>query len=187
VNPLHVSDAVRVFEPALGYDGSGVFNVAGEEIVTLTDLVRLLGELDALEWPQDPLLGDTTVNLGSLAGGVADNVIAPEAEARLMIRLVTPPEETLALVRQWVGDRADVMPGPTVPPVRLRTVPGFPTSVAAYATDIPALDNWGAPYLFGPGSIHVAHRDDEHVMVEELRAAVAGYERLAVEAMERSA
>jgi acetylornithine deacetylase len=62
-------------------------------------------------------------------------------------------------------------------------LPGFATSVAAFATDIPELGNWGRPHLFGPGSIHVAHRDDEHVRIEELRSAVAAYERLVLTAL----
>ena len=82
------------------------------------------------------------------------------------------------LVRRWVGDRASIVRGAVVPAVRLSTVPGFETSVVAYATDIPALGHWGTPYLFGPGSIHVAHTDHEHVDVAELRAAVDAYERI---------
>ena len=146
-------------------------------------LVRLLAELDSLALPSDPLLGETTVNVGSLAGGVADNVTAPWAEARLMVRLVTPDDEVRALVERWVGDRAEVTYGPTVPAVRLGTVPGFPTDVVAYATDVPALTAWGTPYLYGPGSIHVAHTDGEYVDVAELRAAVDAYERLALAAL----
>jgi acetylornithine deacetylase len=149
------------------------------------DLVRLLAELDALALPSDPLLGETTINVGHLAGGVADNVTAPWAEARLMARLVTPPAEVAELLRGWVGDRARVELGVAVPPVRLGTLPGFPTSVAAYATDIPALDAWGTPYLFGPGSIHVAHTPDEHLRVDELRAAVDAYDRIVRGALER--
>ena len=44
--------------------------------------------------------------------------------------------------------------------------------------DIPAMPSWGTPYLYGPGSIHVAHRDDEHVDIAELHAAVDAYERI---------
>ncbi|CAA9355732.1 MAG: Acetylornithine deacetylase [uncultured Gemmatimonadaceae bacterium] len=146
-------------------------------------LVRLLSELDGLALPADPLLGATTVHVGMLAGGVADNVIAPWAEARLMARLVTSPESALELFTRWVDGRAEVEPGVSVPPVRLGVVPGFATSVAAFATDIPALGAWGAPFLFGPGSIHVAHTDDEHVPIAELRAAVDAYERLVVGAV----
>ncbi|HEY0972695.1 MAG TPA: M20/M25/M40 family metallo-hydrolase [Gemmatimonadales bacterium] len=148
------------------------------------ELVRLLAELDSLELPRDPVLGETTVNIGQLAGGVADNVIAPWAEARLMARLVTPADDVLERLRAWVGDRATVERGIDVPPVRLGTLPGFETSVAAYATDIPALDRWGTPYLFGPGSIHVAHTPDEQLRVDELVAAVDAYERIAREALE---
>lgn len=145
----------------------------------IRDLVALLGELETLALPRDDMLGDTTINIGMVRGGVADNVMAPEAEARLMARLVTPPQEFESLIRRWIGDRAELEIGITVPPVRLTTLPGFATSVAAYATDIPKLTNWGRPLLFGPGSIHVAHTDDEYIEIAELRAAVDAYVRLA--------
>jgi UDP-glucose 4-epimerase len=45
INPIYVDDAVRVFEPALRLSGSGVFNVAGDEAVTLTELVELIGDV----------------------------------------------------------------------------------------------------------------------------------------------
>jgi acetylornithine deacetylase len=141
-------------------------------------LVHLLAELDALELPTDELLGRTTINIGKLAGGVADNVLAPSAEARLMARLVTDADEVWARLARWSAGRATLERGIEVPPVRLATVAGFPTSVVAFATDIPALPAWGTPYLFGPGSIHVAHRDDEHVETAALRSAVDSYERL---------
>src|SRR5204862_3305066 len=109
------------------------------------DLARLLADLDMLELPGDPLLGETTVNIGSLAGGVADNVVAPSAEARLMIRLVTPAATIEHLFERWADGRAELEWGVMAPAVRLNVLPGFPTSVAAFATDIPALSNWGTP------------------------------------------
>ena len=60
---------------------------------------------------------------------------------------------------------------------------GFETDVVAYATDVPELSNWGTPYLFGPGSIHVAHTDHEFIDLAELRAAVPAYQRLATAAL----
>ncbi|MCC6319753.1 MAG: M20/M25/M40 family metallo-hydrolase [Gemmatimonadaceae bacterium] len=146
------------------------------------DLVRLLAELDGIAWPVDPVLGETTVNIGSLAGGVADNVFAPSAEARLMFRLVTPAQTIHEQVERWVNGRAELEWGVMVPPVRLGTLPGFATSVPAFATDVPALGNWGTPYLLGPGSVHVAHTDQEHVLVAELERAVDAYEQLALRA-----
>jgi len=146
-------------------------------------LVALLTDLELLPLPSHPVLGATTVNIGGLAGGVADNVVAPSATARLMIRIVTPGEETIAILRQWLGDRGELQVETVVPPVLLGSVPGFDTDVVAYATDVPELSNWGTPYLFGPGSIHVAHTDHEFIEIAELRAAVPAYERLAKAAL----
>ena len=150
------------------------------------ELVRILAALDDLDLPKDDVLGETTVNIGLISGGVADNVVAPLAEARLMARTVGPAEDVLERLRRVVGDRGELEQGITAPAVRLGVLPGHPTSVVAYATDIPALHNWGTPYLFGPGSIHVAHREDEHIDLAELRAAVQTSERLAVEALARA-
>jgi acetylornithine deacetylase len=143
------------------------------------DLVKLLAELDELVLPTDELLGETTVNIGKIMGGVADNVVAPSAEARLMIRLVTPVETVMPILEAWAAGRAGIEWSIMVPPMKLGVLDGFPTSVAAFATDIPELTSWGTPFLFGPGSIHVAHRDDEFVDVDELEAAVDTYEQLA--------
>jgi acetylornithine deacetylase len=148
------------------------------------DLVHLLAELDALDLPSDPLLGETTVNIGRLSGGVADNVVAPNAEARLMARIVTSADEVWGRLERWSAGRAALERSVEIPAMRLGTLEGFPTSVVAFATDIPALPAWGTPYLYGPGSIHVAHRDDECVAISELRGAADSYERIVERLME---
>ena len=175
--------AMRVFVSVAGEAAHSAYPQLGRSATR--ELVHLLAELDDLEWPRDDLLGETTVNIGHLAGGVADNVMAPHAEARLMIRMVSPAHEVWDIVERWAAGRATIDRGPTVPPVRLGVFPGFRTSVAAFATDIPELSNWGRPHLFGPGSVHVAHRDDEHVRTSELRDAIDAYEQLALAALDR--
>ena len=150
-------------------------------------LLDVLHDVRALEFPADPLLGEMTLNVGIVAGGVADNVLAAEAHARVMIRLVSDADDVLARVQDVARGRVEVREIVRVSPMRLATIGGFDTSVVAYATDVPALAAWGTPYLFGPGSINVAHRDDEHVEVEELHAAVGAYERLALAALDREA
>lgn len=180
---LGTKGAMRVFVRVAGEAAHSAYPHLGRSATR--DLVHLLAELERVDWPRDELLGETTVNIGHLSGGVADNVMAPAAEARLMIRLVTPADEVWRAVEGWASGRATLERGPTVPPVRLGVLPGFPTSVAAFATDIPELDQWGRPHLFGPGSVHVAHRDDEHVRISELRAAVDAYEQLAMAALGR--
>jgi acetylornithine deacetylase len=103
-----------------------------------------------------------------------------------MARLVTPVSDLRSILERWADGRASLEWGPMVPPMRLGVVPGFETSIASFATDVPVLSNWGTPYLFGPGSIHVAHREDEYVEIEELRGAVGAYERLAVGALAKA-
>jgi len=44
INPIYIEDAVQVFEPALNLTSSELFNIAGDEVVTITDLVTLMGE-----------------------------------------------------------------------------------------------------------------------------------------------
>jgi acetylornithine deacetylase len=141
-------------------------------------LVQLLAELDSLDLPRDELLGETTVNIGSLAGGVADNVVAPSAEARLMARIVGPAGDVWARLERWTAGRAELERSIEIPAMRLGSLDGFPTSVVAFATDIPAMPAWGTPYLFGPGTIHLAHRDDEQVEIADLHAAADSYERI---------
>ena len=176
--------AVRVIVRTVGQAAHSAYPHLGRS-ATL-DLVRMLAELDAMEFPRDEVLGDTTINIGGLSGGVADNVVAPSAEARIMIRLVTPVDDVARIIERWAQGRASLEWGPMVPPVKLGVVDGFSTSVAAFATDIPALTNWGTPYLFGPGSIHVAHRDDEFVAIDELRSAVSAYQVIAREAVRQT-
>ena len=173
---LGTKGAMRVILRTVGEAAHSAYPHLGRSATR--ELVHLLAELDTLELPQDALLGDTTVNIGRLEGGVADNVVAPSAEARLMARIVGPSDDVWALLKRWIGDRAQLERSVEIPAMRLGTVPGFPTSVVAFATDIPAMPTWGTPYLFGPGSIHVAHRDDEHVSLADLRAAADSYERI---------
>lgn len=175
--------ALRVTVRTVGRAAHSAYPETGESATRA--LVAMLSELETMSWPSDPVLGETTVNIGMLAGGVADNVLAPSAEARLMFRLVTPVEELWPHIAAWAEGRATLEAGIMAPPVRLASLPGFATSIARFATDIPALDRWGTPYLFGPGSIHVAHTEHEHVRVPELEEAVDAYERIALAALER--
>jgi acetylornithine deacetylase len=177
---LGTKGAMRVIVRTTGEAAHSAYPELGRSATRA--LVHLLAELDTLDLPRDDLLGETTVNIGSLAGGVADNVVAPSAEARLMARLVGPSDDVWARLEQWTAGRAALERSIEIPAMRLGALEGFPTSVVAFATDLPAMPAWGTPYLFGPGSIHVAHRDYEHVAIAALHDAADSYERI-VEAL----
>ena len=141
-------------------------------------LLLALARIRALDLPSDPELGPTTINIGTLTGGRAPNVIADQASAELLIRLVTPAQDLRARIQAAVAGAAEAEFVLEIPPIRLRTVPGFPTAIVAFGTDIPKLDAWGEPLLYGPGSIQVAHTEGEFIAKAELAAAVAAYARL---------
>ena len=142
-------------------------------------LIELLPTLRKLPLPSDPVLGETTVNIGTIKGGTEANVIPAHAEAEIMFRLVSDVAPIKKMISEWASGHADVEFGSHIPAQKFATVPGFETGPVAYTSDIPLLSNWGEPFLFGPGSIHVAHTPDEYIDVEELRASVDSYERLA--------
>ena len=142
-------------------------------------MLELLPTLRKLPLPSDPVLGDTTVNIGTIKGGTEANIIPAHAEAEIMFRLVGDVEPIKKMVSDWAKGHADVEFGSHIPAQRFATVPGFETVPVAYTSDIPLLSNWGKPLLFGPGSIHVAHTPDEYIDVDELRASVDTYARLA--------
>jgi acetylornithine deacetylase len=142
-------------------------------------MLELLPTLRKLPLPSDPVLGETTVNIGTIKGGTEANVIPAHAEAEIMFRLVSDVGPIKKMILDWAKGRADVEFGSHIPAQRFATVPGFDTEPVAYTSDIPLLSNWGEPFLFGPGSIHVAHTPDEFIGVDELRASVDDYERLA--------
>lgn len=142
-------------------------------------LLDCLVSLRGGEWPADPLLGTTHYTVGLISGGVAPNVIPPNAEAEVFFRTVGEHEPVRAALHKALAGRVDVQEILELPAVRMHTVPGFDTAVFSYFSDVPFLSNWGTPLLIGPGSIHVAHTDREHLAIDELTRAVDVYEKLA--------
>jgi acetylornithine deacetylase len=138
-------------------------------------LLEALRRLRAMKLPSEEGIGPSTLNIGVIEGGRAPNVIPDKARAQLLYRLVGPAEELRREIEHAVAGLAKIEFVLEIPFVRLRTLDGFPTMVAAFTTDIPALTNWGQPLLIGPGSIHVAHTDGEYIEKKQLSEAVDLY------------
>ncbi|HVT61362.1 MAG TPA: M20/M25/M40 family metallo-hydrolase [Thermoanaerobaculia bacterium] len=141
-------------------------------------LLDALGRLRRLPLPAASDLGETTLNVGTLAGGRAANVVADAARAEVMIRTVGDTAELLQALFAALGSEVRASEVREVPALRLRALPGFATTVVKYTTDIPRLTAWGEPYLLGPGSIHVAHTPNEHVAKRDLLEAAGLYRDL---------
>lgn len=145
-------------------------------------LLRLLPTIHDLTFPSDPILGATTVNIGTIQGGTEANIIPGEAHAEVMVRLVSDVEPVKAIVSDWAAKGgAEVEFGSTIPAQHFHVLPGYDVAPVAYTSDIPLLPRWGTPLLFGPGSIHVAHTQREYVDVDELRASVDTYATMVTE------
>lgn len=145
-------------------------------------LLDALQAVRAMKLPVSEKLGPSTVNIGTIGGGRAPNVIPDHAKAEVFFRLIDDGESTRLALKAAVGDKVEVAEVLAIPAVHLGSLPGFETMVAAFTTDIPAFgDAWGEPFLIGPGTIHVAHTSQEHVHKSELVGAVEIYKRLVKE------
>lgn len=145
-------------------------------------LLNALEQIRKLPLPKDNVLGASTVNIGTISGGRAPNVIPDEARAELLIRLIDDGAATRAevghIAKHCGVEAKQVL---CVPAVHMEQVDGFETCVVAFTTDIPAFDgSWGKPLLLGPGSIHVAHTTEEHIPKKQLEAAVGIYKQLVI-------
>ena len=167
---------LRIVLRASGRAAHSSFPELGESAIE--KLLAALSILKQVDLPDDALMGRTHYTIGLIRGGVAPNVVPPEAEAEVMFRTVADVDGLRAALMR-LTPLVNVEEILEVPPVTMPTVPGFATATFPYTTDIPFLAGWGTPLLYGPGSIHVAHTDNEHVRVSDLERAVEDYATLA--------
>lgn len=151
----------------------------------------------SLELPKSDKYGSTTINIGKIEGGVAGNVVAQNASAQIAIRIAAgTPEEIGKRVHKAIKSATDEFKTPGhededmfgivfaskgYAPVDIdHDVDGFGTITVNYGTDIPNLEKLDGQkrYLYGPGSILVAHSDHEAITLSDLKTAVQDYEKL---------
>jgi acetylornithine deacetylase len=170
--------ALRAILRASGRAAHSAYPEMGESAIET--LLDVLDDLRRVEFPCDERLGATTMNIGMIKGGVAGNVIPPEAEAELMFRVVTSNDSLRRIIEGVVDSRAELEYTFGCDPVFTERIDGFETAVVAFTTDIPQLGNWGKPLLFGPGSILDAHTPHEKISKKELARAVDAYRQMVV-------
>ena len=159
-----------------------------EGVSAIAALLDTIEKIRRLPLPNDPVLGQSTLNLGLINGGVAPNVIPPAATAQLLIRTVEPSEPLKRMIREVAapGVTAEFLvelpyyKGGGAPP-------GWETTVVSYASDLPFLAPWGERYQLGPGTIRVAHTNQEHIRKADLLRGVELYVRLASDLLGRDA
>jgi acetylornithine deacetylase len=157
-----------------------------EGVSAIAALLDTIERIRRMPLPTDPLLGQSTLNLGLIGGGVAPNVIPPAASAQILVRTVEPTAPLKNAIK------ALLVPGVTVdfrvdlPFYKGGTAPaGWETTVVSYASDLPLLEPWGERYQLGPGTIRVAHTSQEHIRKADLLRGVDLYVRLASDLLGR--
>ena len=158
-------------------------------------LVEALAELLKLRkhLPWSEKYGNTTMNFGRIQGGVASNVIAETARADVMTRIAAGTPDTIrSLVIKALEDVTSAaqkeggnleFEWDTAPyaPVDMKCdIEGFDKLTVNYGTDVPHLTGNHDKYLYGPGSIFVAHSDHEALKKTELEQAVLDYQRIII-------
>ena len=159
-------------------------------------LEKMLKLRQHLPWSEK--YGNTTMNIGRVEGGIAANVVAEAAKAQFMVRLAagtpTVVKGMIVDALQGVKARVEELGGSLeiewgsegYPPVDINCdVKGFDKITVNYGTDIPNLKGTHRRYLYGPGSIFVAHSDHEALKFEELERAVVDYKKLILVALEK--
>jgi acetylornithine deacetylase len=142
-------------------------------------LLDALAEIRRVALPSDPVLGRSTLNIGTIHGGRAPNIVPDHATAEVMVRLVSDPGPIRHAITTATGSRGIAREVLCIPAILLGSLEGFATTVVSYTTDIPAFGGaWGKPFLIGPGSIHVAHTLDERVEKRQLLEASRIYQNM---------
>jgi len=171
-------------------------------------LLRALVKILDADLGSSDRFGNTTVNVGRLTGGVAGNVIAKDAGALVTARIaagnfttghlmvkekvweILKETDEDAFTVDWTfgygpvkcncdigGTFSQSLPPSMREPKTLSDV-GFETLVTNYGTDVANLEGKHVSYLYGPGTILVAHGDNEALKVGDLEDAVEGIKKI---------
>ena len=138
--------------------------------------VDFMERLRAAGFPDDPDLGPTTWNVGQLHSDNPQNILSPELTCCLYFRTTFASDAAVVdWMRAQAGATLSVREFGGDAPARYHTLPGFPAKPVSFGSDAPHLTNFGQKVICGPGSITVAHRDDEFLAYADLEQAITQY------------
>ena len=165
-----------------------------------------LNALRSIVFPKDEILGDTTWNIGKLVSDNPQNILSDRLSCRVYFRTtfesdemvcnimknMAGPDAKLRFGRRRVQDGSDIVAKEVAPwqksmsvkafggdtPTLYETLEGFPVKPVAFGSDAPQLKCFERKILCGPGSILVAHRDEEHINKSDIETAISNYVRM---------
>jgi acetylornithine deacetylase len=162
--------------------------------------------LRSIVFPVDPVLGETTWNIGKLSSDNPQNILSDSLTCRVYFRTtfdsdemvcnimknIAGPQAKLRFGKRMVQDGSDIVAKEVAPwqkamtvqafggdtPSRFEVLEGFESKPVAFGSDAPQLKCFEHKILCGPGSILVAHRDEEHIFLADIEKAIAQYVRM---------
>jgi succinyl-diaminopimelate desuccinylase len=162
---------------------------------------RAIGKLEAFRFsnPPHPLMGQATLNVGTIQGGLNINSVPDQATIGIDIRTVPTVDHRtlLAELSRQLGSEVELEPMMDVQAVHTDPEQSWVQSVfevmtpllgtrpvartATYFTDAAALSQaYRAPptVILGPGEPQMAHQTDEYCVIDRIPQAVGAYEEI---------
>ena len=199
------SKGTKAFE--VSFEGKAFHSGYPQHGVSAVEMFNdFMNALRSIGFPYDPVLGDTTWNIGRLISDNPQNILSDRLTCRVYFRTtfesdemvsnimknMAGPQAKLRFGRPRVQDGSDIVAKDVAQwqkmmtvkplggdaPTRYETLEGFPTKSVAFGSDAPQLTNFRRKILCGPGSILVAHRDEEHIRLSDLSESIANYVRI---------
>ena len=165
-----------------------------------------MNALRSIVFPKDEILGDTTWNVGKLLSDNPQNILSDRLSCRVYFRTTFETDEMVCNVmrniagedarlrfgRRRVQDGSDIVAKEVAQwqksmtvkafggdsPTKYEILDGFPAKPVAFGSDAPQLTNFRRKILCGPGSILVAHRPEEHILLDDIRTAIDNYVKI---------
>ncbi|KAJ5740674.1 hypothetical protein N7493_000546 [Penicillium malachiteum] len=177
---------------AVGHKGHFVFELVSEGIPShsgypqrgrsaISTMTALLTDLEQLELPASDIIGPSTFHCGQITGGVGYNILAAECTALCAVRVASDLASIEKLVEETVSKYAHVQLRKRFmyPEIYLdHDIPELETIAVAFGTDAPRLKGEHKKYLYGPGTILVAHGENEQIRISELVEGVQVYKQI---------
>ena len=141
--------------------------------------VDFMNRLRDTEFPEDPLLGQTTWNVGKLSSDNPQNILSPELSFRLYFRTTFASDgEVCRLMEAWKAEDVQIEAFGGDTPMGYKILDGFETATVSFGSDAPQLTNFQEKILCGPGSILVAHTPLESIRLSDIRQAADNYVKM---------
>ncbi|GAI13181.1 unnamed protein product, partial [marine sediment metagenome] len=120
---------------AKGKAAHSAFPQSGESAIE--KLLDVLQRIRALDFGKDPVMGRSVLNIGTIEGGAAPNVVANSASAEMTIRSVLPSKQILNKIKTVLKKKVEIEVLTQSEVQKLFTVTDLDQVVLPYGTDIP--------------------------------------------------